>query len=162
MACQAEENLKKLGITLPAPAAPAANYVPFNISCGHAYISGQLPKDMDGAMVTGQLGALLSVEDGQKAARLCGINLIAQMKAAAGGDLSRVKKVVRITCFVNSASDFHQHPAVANGCSDLLVSVLGEEVGRHARCAVGVAQLPFNVAVEIDAQVELSTTHSAL
>lgn len=149
-----DENLSKLGITLPTAAAPAANYVSYNYSCGHIYISGQLPKDIEGHMPVGQLGKNVSVEEGQKAARVCGINIIAQIKAAVGGDFDRVRKIVKITCFVNSTADFTQHPAVANGCSDLLVGVFGDR-GRHARCAVGVAQLPMGVPVEIDAQVEI-------
>lgn len=161
MSGSAEANLKKLGLTLPAPAAPAASYVPFNIVGSTVHISGQLPKDADGKLIVGQLGAPLSVEEGKAAAAACALYLIAQMKAAAGGNLDNVKKVVMIRCYVNSASTFYDHPFVANGCSDLLVSVFGEEVGHHARCAFGVAQLPFNSAVEIEAQIEVDTSAKA-
>ncbi|CAJ1025944.1 putative YjgF/chorismatemutase-like, putative endoribonuclease/Endoribonuclease L-PSP [Leishmania utingensis] len=150
-----ESNLQKLGITLPAPAAPAASYVAFNVVGNMVYISGQLPKNADGKLMVGQLGDPLTIEEGKAAAASCAVYLIAQMKAAAGGDLDKVKKVVMVRCYVNSASNFHDHPHVANGCSDLLVKVFGEEVGRHARCAFGVSQLPFNSAVEIEAQIEL-------
>lgn len=147
MTTEVEKNLKRLNITLPDAAAPAANYLPYNFSCGQLYISGQLPKDISGKTICGQLGKEVTLEEGVKAAKVAGINLIAQMRAALNGDLTRVKKIVKITCYVNSELSFHQQPAVANGCSDLLVDVFGPEVGRHARCAVGVAQLPFNVAV---------------
>ncbi|KAG5504336.1 hypothetical protein JKF63_04781 [Porcisia hertigi] len=152
-----EANLKKLGITLPAPAAPAASYVPFTVVGNMVYISGQLPKNDNGEMIVGTLGAPLTVEEGKNAAVRCGIHLIAQMKAAADGNLDRVKKIVMVRCYVNSANNFHEHPFVANGCSELLVSVFGEKVGRHARCAFGAAQLPFNAAVEIEAQIELES-----
>lgn len=157
----AEANLAKLGITLITPPAPMANYVPVNYSIGHLYVSGQLPKGDDGKFVLGQCGKDVSVEEGAKAARLCGISILAQLKEALGS-LDRVKKVVKINCFVNSTADFTQQPAVANGCSDLLVEVFGPEVGRHARCAVGMAQLPLGVAVEIDAQVEVEGHPSSL
>jgi enamine deaminase RidA (YjgF/YER057c/UK114 family) len=161
MSGTAEANLKKLGITLPAPAAPAAAYVPYTISGNLVYISGQLPKDAEGKLVVGQLGAPLTVEEGKAAAATCALHLLAQMKAAAGGDLDKIKKVLMIRCYVNSASNFYEHPFVANGCSEMLVNVLGEAVGRHARCAFGVAQLPFNSAVEIEAQVELAEPHAS-
>lgn len=148
-----DANLARLGITIPAPVAAVANYVPYTYVSGVLHLSGQIAKDGDKLLI-GQLGKDVTVAEGQKAARVCGINIISQLKAALG-DLDRVLKIVKINCFVNSTSDFTQHPAVANGCSDLLVSVFGEEVGRHARCAVGVAQLPLGVAVEIDAMVEI-------
>ncbi|KAK7198355.1 endoribonuclease L-PSP (pb5) [Novymonas esmeraldas] len=150
-----EAKLQKLGITLPTPAAPAAAYLPYTIVGNIVYISGQLPKDADGKLMVGQLGAPLTVEEGKAAAASCAVHLISQMKAAAGGDLDKVKKVAMVRCYVNSASDFHDHPFVANGCSELLAEVFGPEVGRHARCAFGVAQLPFNAAVEIEAQIEI-------
>lgn len=162
MAGTAEANLKKLGITLPAPAAPAAAYVPYTISGCQVHISGQLPKDAEGKLAVGQLGAPLTVEEGKAAAATCAIHLLAQMKAAAGGDLDKIKKVLMVRCYVNSANNFHEHPFVANGCSEMLVNVLGEEVGRHARCAFGVAQLPFNAAVEIEATVELAEPRASL
>ncbi|CAG9574106.1 putative endoribonuclease L-PSP (pb5) [Leishmania major strain Friedlin] len=150
-----EANLQKLGITLPVPAAPAASYAPFCIVGNMVYVSGQLPKDADGKLMVGQLGDSLTAEDGKAAAKSCAVQLIAQIRAAAGGDLDKVKRVVMVRCYVNSACNFHDHPLVANGCSDLLVSVFGAEVGLHARCAFGVAQLPFNSMVEIEAQFEL-------
>ncbi|KAG5478399.1 hypothetical protein GH5_05334 [Leishmania sp. Ghana 2012 LV757] len=156
-----EANLQKMGITLPTPASPAASYKPFVTVGTMVYISGQLPKNADGKLITGQLGASLTVEDGKAAAASCAVHLMAQMKAAAGGNLDMVKKVVMVRCYVNSTSDFHEHPYVANGCSELLVSVFGEEVGCHARCAFGVAQLPFNSAVEIEAQIELKSEAAA-
>lgn len=150
----AEANLAKLGITLPAAATAVANYVPLNYSMGSLYLSGQLPKDDAGKFIVGQCGKDISVEDAAKAARACGISILAQLKQALGS-LDRVKKVVKINCLINSTSEFTQHPVVANGCSDLLVEVFGPEVGRHARCAFGVAQLPLGVVAEIDAQVEI-------
>ncbi|CAD2219118.1 endoribonuclease L-PSP (pb5) [Angomonas deanei] len=150
------ENIAKLGLTLPTVAAPAANYLPYQFSNGHLYLSGQLPKDSEGHMTVGQLGAKVSVEEGKKAARVCGINMIGAINAAVNGDWSRVKKIVKITCFVSSSPDFSEQHVVANGCSDLLVEVFGKDIGCHARCAVGMAQLPLNASVEIDAIVEVS------
>lgn len=157
----AEANLAKLGIKLPPAAAPVATYAATNYSMGHLYISGQLPKDDAGNLVVGQCGKDVTEEQGAQAARLCGLNILAQIKSALGS-LDRVKKVVKINCFVNSTSDFVKHPVVANGCSNLMVEVFGPEVGVHARCAVGMAQLPLGVAVEIDAQVEVEGHPSSL
>ncbi|CCW63730.1 unnamed protein product [Phytomonas sp. EM1] len=153
MTGRVEATLAKLAIKLPTPAASVANYMPFVISAGQLHISGQLPKGEDGNLIVGQLGTNLSVDEGQRAARLCGISIVSQIKAALG-DLDRVKKVVKINCFVNSSGEFTGQPAVANGCSDVLVNIFGEEVGKHARCAVGMAQLPLGAAVEVDAIVE--------
>lgn len=150
---QAEERLKALGITLPAPIAPVANYAPFVIAGGLAHISGQISVDAAGG-VKGVVGSEVDLETAQRAARICGINLIAQMKAAAG-DLDRVRRVVKLGGFVQAAEDFFDIPKVVNGCSDLMVEVFGD-AGRHARSAVGVYRLPLNFAVEIDAVVELS------
>ena len=149
-----EKRLADLGIVLPSPAAPAANYVPFVVSGLHLYISGQLPFDASGALIKGRCGEDLSVEDGQKAARLCAINLLAQAKAATG-DLGRIARLVKLTGFVNSTPDFTDQPKVVNGASDLMVEALGDK-GKHARSAVGVAALPLGVAVEIEAIFELA------
>lgn len=152
--------LAELGLTLPTPAAPAANYMPFVKSGSQIHIAGQLPKLGDN-MITGKLGEKLSIEEGQKAAKACAINLLAQANAATGGNLDRVKRVVKINVFVNSTPDFVDQPKVANGASDFLVEVLGD-AGRHARSAVGVATLPFGVAVEIDGIFEVDETSSNL
>ncbi|MEI2384151.1 RidA family protein [Breoghania sp. JC706] len=149
-----EKRLADLGIVLPSPAAPAANYVPFVVSGLHLYISGQLPFGASGALIKGRCGEDLSVEDGQKAARLCAINLLAQAKAATG-DLGRIARLVKLTGFVNSTPDFTDQPKVVNGASDLMVEALGDK-GKHARSAVGVAALPLGVAVEIEAIFELA------
>lgn len=150
-----EERLKELNVVLPVAAAPAANYVPYRFSCGQLYVSGQLPKDNEGKLITGQAGqGKKTVKEAEEAAYYCAVNLIAQLKAAVG-DLDRIKKIVKITVFVNSAADFTEQPLAANGASNFFVSVFGEEVGRHARCAVGVAQLPLGALVEVDAIAEV-------
>ena len=150
-----EDKLKELGITLPTPAAPVANYVASVISGNLVSISGQVPLGPKGVEYVGRIGGDISVEDATKAARLCGINLIAQMKAACGGDLERVQRIVKLGGFVNCTDDFTGQPAVINGASDLMVAVFGDK-GRHSRSAVGVNALPLGVAVEIDALVEIS------
>ncbi|WP_428029901.1 RidA family protein [Ancylobacter sp.] len=148
-----EAKLATLGITLPAASAPAANYVPFVISGNLLWISGQISM-ANGAFMAGKLHGEADVEAGRAAARQCAINLMAQMKAALG-DLDRVKRVVKLVGFVNSAPDFTDQPKVVNGCSDLFVEAFGD-AGRHARSAVGVAALPFNVSVEIEAVIEFA------
>ncbi len=153
MADMSEGRLAALGLTLPPAPAPAANYVPSQTSGKLLFISGQLSKADDGG-IKGKLGAGLHVEDGQKAAQLCCLNILAQAKAAAGS-LDAIAKTLRLTGYVNAAPDFGDHPAVINGASDLLVAVLGER-GRHARVAIGVASLPFGFAVEIDAIFEIA------
>ena len=153
MAGDTERKLESLGITLPTPAAPAANYVPFVRTGNLLMISGQVPVGPNGLEFQGKLGDGFDVETGQKAARLCAINLLAQAKAALG-DLDRITRVVKITGFVNSAPDFGDHPAVINGASDLLVEVLGDR-GKHARAAIGMSSLPFGVSVEVDAIIEV-------
>ncbi len=150
-----EDRLSQLGVTLPEAAAPVANYVPFVVTGSSVYISGQLPKALDGALTLGRLGEGLSVADGQAAARLCGINLIAQLKQACGGDLERVRRVVKLGGFVNAAPDFTDIPQVINGCSDLMVEAF-EDAGRHARSAVACPVLPLGVAVEIDGVFEIA------
>jgi enamine deaminase RidA (YjgF/YER057c/UK114 family) len=147
--------LAELGIDLPTPAAAVANYVPFVISGNLVFVSGQLPLEAGKLAVTGKLGAGLDVADGQKAARLCALNLLAQARAAAGGDIERVKRLVRLTAFVASAPDFTDQPKVVNGASDLMVDVLGD-AGRHARVAVGAPSLPLDAAVEIEGIFELA------
>ncbi|KEG05951.1 pB5 [Trypanosoma grayi] len=148
-------NLRRHSIVLPAVAAPVANYLPYVRVGSQLHISGQLAKDGDGKLVTGQLGAPLTVAEGQAAARLCALQLVSHMQAAVG-DLDRVRKLVKLNVFVNSAPSFTEAPFVANGASDVMVEIFGEEVGRHARCAVGVAQLPLGSAVEVDALVEVA------
>lgn len=143
-----DARLSELGLTLPDAPAPAANYVPYTIVGDMVHVSGQIAKGADG-LITGTLGSDCSLETGQEAARVCALNLIAQLKAACGGDLARVRQVVRLGGFVNATADFTDHPAVINGASDLMVAVFGD-AGRHARAAVGVSSLPFGVAVEIE------------
>ena len=148
-----EKRLAELGVTLPDAPAPAANYVPWMVLDGMVYVSGQIPMK-DGAFVTGKLGADMSVDDGAAAAQLCAIGLLAQVKAAAGGDLDRLKRVVKLTGFVNSTPEFGDQPKVVNGASDFLVAALGD-AGRHTRSAVSAASLPFGVAVEIEGIFQL-------
>lgn len=148
-----DQKLADLGITLPTPKPPIANYVPVVKTGNLLFVSGQVSVDGSGTVTTGKLGAGMSIEDGRAAARLCAINVIAQVKAAAG-DLDKVARIVKVVGFVNSTLEFTDQPAVINGCSDLLVEVFGDK-GRHARSAVGVASLPFNAAVEVEAIVEV-------
>jgi len=143
-----EARLKELGITLPAPAAPVAAYVPVVVAGGLAHISGQLPF-VDGALVTGRLGEDVSLERGAEAARACGLMILAQAKAALGS-LDRVERVVKLGAFVSSTASFTDQPKVANGASELMAEIFGD-AGRHARSAVGVPVLPLNAAVEVDA-----------
>ena len=149
-----ETRLAELGLTLPEPNAPVANYVPTVISHGLLYISGQVSSAADGG-ITGVVGEELTLEQGQAAARLCGINLLAQIRRAVEGDFARVRRVVKLGGFVQAGPAFFDIPKVVNGCSDLMVDVLGDD-GRHARSAVGVYRLPLNYAVEVDAVVELA------
>ena len=149
-----EDRLAELGITLPQPNAPVANYVPFVRSGDLLHISGQVSVDASGG-IKGTVGVDVDAETAKRAARLCGINLIAQMKAACEGDLDRVVRVVKLGGFVQAGPDFFDIPQVVNGCSDLMVDVFGD-AGRHARSAVGVYRLPLNFAVEVDAVVQLS------
>jgi len=143
-----EERLSALGLTLPDAPSPAANYVPFYMAQGFLFISGQLSAVGEDA-VKGKLGADVNLEQGQRAAQLACLNILAQAKAATGG-FERLGQAVRITGYVNSAPDYTEQPKVINGASDLLVAALGDR-GRHTRAAVGVASLPFGVAVEVDA-----------
>ena len=149
-----EDRLKALGLELPQPVAPVANYVPFVRIGALVHISGQVSTDASGG-IKGIVGEAVDLQTAQRAARLCGLNLIAQMKAAAEGDLGRVRRVVKLGGFVQVAPDFFDIPKVVNGCSDLMVEAFGD-LGRHARSAVGVYRLPLNFSVEVDAVVELS------
>lgn len=149
-----DTRLAELGLSLPDSPAPAANYVPYVIVGNLVFVSGQVSMNADG-FVKGVLGDNMSVEDGAAAARLCGLGLLAQAKAACGGDWSKLKRVVKLTGFVNSTKEFGDQPKVVNGCSDLLVDVLGE-AGRHSRSAVSAGALPFGVAVEIEGIFELA------
>jgi enamine deaminase RidA (YjgF/YER057c/UK114 family) len=155
MATAPETRLTELGLSLPVPAAAVANYVPFVVTGSLLFVSGQLPLEDGKPMVQGRLGADVSLEDGVRAARLCALNLLAQARAACRGDLGRVRRLVRMTAYVAGTADFTDQPKVVNGASDLMVQVLGE-AGRHARVAVGVASLPLNVAVEIEAIFEIA------
>jgi len=146
--------LAELKIELPKAAAPVANYVPVVITGNQAFVSGQVTVWNGEFKYIGRLGKEFQVEDGQKAARLCGHNIVAQLQAALG-DLDRVKRCVKLNVFVNSAPDFTDQPKVANGVSDFMVEIFGD-AGKHARSAVGVAQLPLGVAVEVDATFEIA------
>jgi enamine deaminase RidA (YjgF/YER057c/UK114 family) len=148
-----ENRLAALGLTLPQPNPPVANYVPFVRAGSLVHISGQVSVDASGG-IKGVVGVEVDAETARQAARLCGINLIAQMKAACDGDLSRVVRVVKLGGFVQAGPDFVEIPQVVNGASDLMVEAFGD-VGRHARSAVGVYRLPMNFAVEVDAVVEV-------
>jgi len=149
-----EEKMKTLGINLPEAPAPAANYVPFVITGNHVYISGQVSADQNG-FICGKLGSGMSIEDGYEAARRCGLALLSQLKVACSGDLERVKRVVKLTGFVNCTADFSDQPKVVNGASDLMFEVF-ESKGKHARSAVGTVSLPLGVAVEVEGIFELS------
>lgn len=149
-----ESRLQALNLALPQVAPPAANYVPYVISGSHLFIAGQIPFLNGEKGHIGRLGAGFTIEQGQDAARACALNILAQTKAAVNGDWGRVVRCVKLGVFVNGTPDFDQQPVVANGASDLMVAALGE-AGKHARAAVGVANLPFGVAVEIDAIFEI-------
>lgn len=146
--------LAELGLTLPEAAAPVAAYVPVVEAGGLLHLSGQLPF-VEGTLVTGRLGEGLTLEQGQEAARACGLMVVAQLKKYFNGDLSRVGRIVKLGVFVNSAADFTDQPTVANGASELMVALFGD-AGRHARSAVGVPVLPLGAAVEVDAIVALA------
>lgn len=147
-----DQRLSELGITLPEPAAPVAAYVPVVVTGGFAYVSGQVSSE-NGRMITGRLGDDLDVEAGQKAARACGLMILAQLKGALGS-LDRVERVVKLGVFVNCTPDFTDQPKVGNGASELMQDVFGE-TGRHSRAAVGAPALPLGVAVEVDAIVKV-------
>lgn len=149
-----EERLQDLGIELPEAPAPVGSYVPYVVSDRTVYVSGQVAIWDGEIQYQGRLGDGISLADGQAAARLCGVNLIAQLRAACGGDLERVARVVKLGGFVNAAPDFVDHAKVINGASDLMTAVFGDR-GRHARAAVGCASLPLGSAVEVDGIFEL-------
>lgn len=151
-----EARLEKNGLILPEPGKAAANYLPYTISKdGTLYIAGQIPFLNGQQMHIGRLGEDFSVEQGQEAARACALNILAQVKEAVNGDWSRVHKCVKLGGFVNATPTFDQHPAVINGASSLMIEAMGE-AGRHARFAVGASNLPFGVAVEIDAIFDIA------
>ena len=149
-----ESRLTALGVTLPDAPAPAANYVPFVQVGDQVYISGQISRDAAGGLILGKLGATMDVAQGAEAAKTCAIALLAQLKAACGGDLDRVVRAVKLVGFVNSTPEFVDQPKVINGASDFLVAALGE-AGRHARSAISAVALPLGVAVEIEAIFEV-------
>ena len=143
-----------MGLNVPNAPAPAANYVPYVVVDNMVYVSGQIAKG-DKGLIVGKLGADMDVATGQEAAKVCALNLIAQLKVACDGDLDRLKRVVKLGGFVNSTLEFTDHPAVINGASDFIGEVFGE-VGAHARAAVGCSSLPFGVAVEIEGVFQIS------
>lgn len=149
-----DTRLAELGIILPTPAAPVAAYVATVEVAGLLHISGQLPFREDGSLITGRLGLSVDLDAGAEAARRCGVMLIAQIRAALGGDLGRVERIVKLGAFIASTDDFTDQPKVANGASELMQAVFGD-AGRHARSAVGVPVLPLGAAVEIDAIVAI-------
>jgi enamine deaminase RidA (YjgF/YER057c/UK114 family) len=150
-----ETRLRELGIELPAAIAPIANYVPYTVSGNLVIVSGQISVRGGIAEFCGKLGRDIDIAEGQKAARLCAINILANVKAACGGDLDRVKRVLRLGGFVNCTPNFTDMPQVVNGASDLMVEIFGD-AGKHARAAVGVSSLPLGVAVEVEAMFEIA------
>jgi enamine deaminase RidA (YjgF/YER057c/UK114 family) len=155
MAGEIEARLKTLGIYLPAPGAPAANYVPFVVTGNLLFISGQVPMTPEGVKFVGKLGREFSVEEGQQAARICAINVLGVAKAAVG-DLDRIQRMVKVVGFVNGVPDFQDAHKVINGASDLITEVLGDARGKHARSAIGMGSLPLGVAVEVEAIAEIA------
>lgn len=149
-----DAKLAELKLSLPAVSMPAANYVPYVISGGLVYFSGTLPMLEGKPQFVGKVGKEFTIEQGQECARICVLNILSHLKNAMGGDFSKVKRVIRLGVFVNSAAGFTDQPKVANGASDLMVGLFGD-AGKHARFAVGVSELPFGVAVEIDATFEI-------
>ena len=155
MTSDLEQRLAERGLDLPPAPAPAANYLPYVIGGGLLFVSGQLPFVDGKVAVAGRLGHGVTVEQGQEAARICTLNVLAQANAACDGEFARIRRCVKLGVFVSSTSDFHDHPTVANGASDLMGDVMGE-AGRHARFAVGCASLPRDAAVEVEAIFELA------
>jgi len=150
-----DTKLAELGLELPTVATPAGSYVGYVVSGNQIFVSGQIPLWNGELKYTGKVGVDFTAEEGQEAAKVCALNIIAQVKDALGGDLDRVVKIVKLGGFVNCPTDFTAHPTVINGASDLMGAVFGEK-GRHARFAMGAGSLPLNVAVEIDAIVEFA------
>jgi enamine deaminase RidA (YjgF/YER057c/UK114 family) len=155
MAGRVDARLFELGIELPQPAASVANYVPYVISGNLVFVSGQITFVQGKVQFVGKVGADLSTARGQEAARVCGLNIIAQLKAACAGDLDRVVRIIKLGGFINSAPQFMEQPAVMNGASDLMVDVFGDK-GRHTRTGVSAVALPFGAACQIDAVVEIA------
>ena len=154
MAGKIEQRLAERGIVLPPPMRAMANYVPYTVTGKHVWVAGQGPF-LDGKLhYNGRLGANLTVDDGRACARIVGLNILAQVKAACSDDLDQVVRCVKLNGFVNSTPEFTQHPEVINGCSELMIEVFGEN-GRHARVAVGAPTLPMGTSVEIDALFEI-------
>ena len=154
MSGKIEARLKELGIELPQPAAPVANYVPYTVSGNLVFISGQICQWNGELRFVGKLGAAIGIADGREAARLCALNILAHLRVACGGDLDRVRRCLRVGGFVNCTPEFTDMPQVVNGASDLMVAVFGD-LGRHARAAVGMSSLPGGVAVEVEATFEI-------
>jgi len=154
MAGSVDAKLKQLGVEIPTPAAPVANYVGFVKTGNLVFVSGQVTMQGGKPQFIGKLGKEISVEQGQEAAKLCAINIVAQLKAACEGDLDRVQRIVKLGGFVNSTPEFTDQPKVINGASDFLVAVFGDK-GKHARAAVSAGALPLNVSVEIDCIAEI-------
>ena len=155
MTATIDQRLHKLGLALPEPMAPLANYVPYVVAGGLAVVSGQLPAADGRVAFTGKLGGALSVEDGQRAARQCLLNVLAHLRVACRGELGRVRRVVRLGGFIACTPDFTQHAVVMNGASDLAVALFGE-AGRHARTTIGVPSLPADAAVEVEGMFEIA------
>ena len=149
----AEQRLAALGLTLPPPPQPIGNYVPFRLAGSLLFLSGVGPRQPDGSIITGKVGAAIDVARGYEAARMCGLNLLVNIRSAAGS-LDRVEAILKVLGMVNGTPDFGEQPKVINGCSDLLVEVFGE-AGRHARSAVGMGSLPGNITVEIEAIIQV-------
>jgi enamine deaminase RidA (YjgF/YER057c/UK114 family) len=154
MSGKIEARLGELGIELPQPAAPVANYVPFATSGNLVFVSGQLCQWNGELRFVGKLGAAINIADGREAAKLCALNILAHLRVVCGGDLDRVRRVLRLGGFVNCTPEFTDMPQVVNGASDLMVAVFGD-LGRHARAAVGMSSLPGGVAVEVEATFEI-------
>ena len=149
-----DKKLETLGITIPDAPSPAANYIPYVISGNLVFIAGQVPFENGKINYTGKVGKDIDINKAKEVAKICGLNVISVLKNAVNGDLSKVKKCVKLGIFVSCTSDFHQQPEVANGASDLMVEIFGED-GKHARFAVGTNSLPRNVPVEVDAIFEI-------
>lgn len=145
----ADERLARLGLTLPGAPKPAGNYLPFRLAGNLLFLAGVGPRSADGTMITGKVGAGVSIEQAYEAAKLCGLNLLASMISAVG-TLDRIEAVLKVFGMVNAVPDFTRHPQVINGCTDLFVQVFGEH-GRPARSAVGMGSLPFDISVEVEA-----------
>lgn len=149
-----DEKIKELGLQLPAVTKPAANYVKYVRTGNLIFLAGHIPTKTDGTNITGKVGKDLSIERGYEAAAIAALNLIATLKDALGGDLTKVKRIVKVNGYVNCLPDFTEQPKVINGCSDLLVNIFGDK-GKHARAAMGMVALPLNAAVEIEMIVEV-------